>query len=71
MFDAIVGTAVVQVDDGSRIDGAVSYEQDFYDDATIARLVAGLAQTMEAAACNSDLRLSELPIPPSPKGDPS
>ncbi len=37
----------------------------------IARLVNGLAQTMEAAACNSDLRLSELPIPPSPKADTS
>jgi len=63
--------SVTFLDDGARIDGTVSYKQDFYDDATIARLVEGLAQTMEAAACNPDLRLSELPIPPSPKGAPS
>ncbi len=63
--------SVAFLDDGSRLEGTVSYKQDFYDDVTITRLVEGLALAIEATAGNPDLRLSELPIALPTSGVPS
>jgi non-ribosomal peptide synthetase component F len=56
--------SVTFVDDGSQIWGHFSYKQDFYDDATVDGLAAGLEALLRAVADDPRLRLSELPLSP-------
>ena len=50
------------VDDGSQMWGHLSYKLDFYDEATVEDLAAGLERLLAAVAANPDLRISELPV---------
>ncbi|WP_437675103.1 amino acid adenylation domain-containing protein [Sorangium sp. So ce131] len=51
----------VAVDEGG-LAGAVEYDTDLFDQATIERLTAHLARLLEGAAANPAARLSELPM---------
>jgi len=54
---------VTFLDDGAQLRGEFSYKADFYDDATIARLAAGLVSVVEAVTSDPRQRLSQLPLP--------
>jgi hypothetical protein len=53
---------VTFLDDGAQLRGEFSYKIDFYDDATIARLAAGLVRVVDAVTRDPRLRLSQLPL---------
>ena len=60
--------AFTLLDDGHALRGDVSYKVDFYEPATVDRLVADLGRLVEAVAERPGLRLSELPVSgPAPR----
>ncbi|MDQ3353052.1 MAG: condensation domain-containing protein [Actinomycetota bacterium] len=62
--------SVTFLDDGARLWAECNYKVDFYDEATIERLAAGIEATMKALADRPHLRLSELPVGDAPTPPP-
>jgi thioesterase domain-containing protein len=48
------------------LDGALEYDSDLFDAATIDRMIGHFKALLEAAVADPDYRLSELPLPPLP-----
>ncbi len=59
--------SVTLLDDGSGLEGEVSYKTDFYDDATAEWLVDALVGVLGAGVRDPSVRLSQLPLPPRPQ----